>query len=102
MSTGTQAVGVEERRGAERTMTGHGIHEGGTLVVPLLQRGEFEVGGPGAGLVATSLDRSCTPPRLALTAGPTAGTSDTRFTVSFHYGRITEMLSFFVVPARAA
>jgi hypothetical protein len=83
-------------------MAGHGIKEGGTIVVPLLRRGEFEVGGPGAALVATSLDSSSTPPRLALTAKPTGGAADTRFTVSFHYGRITEMLSFFVVPASAA
>jgi hypothetical protein len=83
-------------------MRGQGIAEGGTLVVPLLQRGDFEIDGPGAALVATLLDRSSTPPRLTMTAKPARGVADTWFTVSFHYGRITEMLSFFVVPASAA
>ena len=83
-------------------MAGHGIREGGTLVVPLLRRGDFEVEGPGAALVATSLDNTSVPPRLALTAKPTKGAADTTFTVAFHYGRITELLSFFVVPASAA
>ncbi len=70
--------------------------------MPLLQRGDVEVDGPGAALVATSLDRSSRPPRLTMTARPAGGASDTRFTVAFHYGRITELLSFFVAPAVAA
>ena len=44
-------------------MSGQGIAEGDTLVVPLLQRGDFEVGGPGATLVATRLDATSTPPK---------------------------------------
>ena len=83
-------------------MSGQGIAEGDTLVVPLLQRGDFEVGGPGATLVATRLDATSTPPRLALTAKAAGEADDTAFTVSFHYGRTTERLAFFVVPRNAA
>lgn len=83
-------------------MSGQGIPEGDTIVVPLLQRGDFEVAGPGASLVVPRLDRTATPPRLALTAKAAGGASDTAFTVSFRYGRTTEMLSFFVVPRDAA
>ena len=83
-------------------MSGQGIPEGDTLVVPLLRRGGFEVAGPGATLVTTRFDESCLPPRLALTAKPARGADDTTFTVAFHYGGTTERLSFFVAPRAAA
>lgn len=86
----------------EVEVSGQGITEGATLVVPLLRRGEFEVAGPGATLVTTWLDESSLPPRLRLTARTAGDAADTRFTVAFHYGATTERLSFFVVPKDAA
>ena len=83
-------------------MSGQGIPEGDTLVVPLLRRGGFEVAGPGATLVTTRLDESSLPPRLTLTAKAAGDAGDTTFTVAFHYGETTERLSFFVAPGAAA
>ena len=80
---------------------GQGIREGETLSVPLLERGDFTVEGPGAQFVESELNPQPLPPRLRLTAGDSRGARDTTFQVTFHYGRSTETLTYFIVPTGA-
>lgn len=80
---------------------GQGIREGDTLSVPLLERGDFTIDGPGAEFVSAELNPQPLPPRLKLTAGDSRGARDLTFRVTFHYGRATESLTFFIVPSGA-
>ena len=75
---------------------GQGIREGEHVDVPLLQRGDVSLDGPGAAFVdvAVTGDRV---QRARLTARRPDG-SDTTFRVTFSYG---ETLTFFVLPADA-
>lgn len=80
---------------------GQGIREGDTLSVPLLERGDFTIEGPGAEFVTAELNPQPFPPRLTLTAGDSRGARDLTFHVTFHYGRATESLTFFILPSGA-
>ena len=80
---------------------GQGIREGETLSVPLLDRGDFTIEGPGAEFVAAELNPQPLPPRLRLTALDSRGVRDLTVHVTFHYGRATESLTFFIVPSGA-
>lgn len=80
---------------------GQGIREGDTLSVPLLERGDFTIEGPGAEFVSAELNPQPLPPRLSLTPRDSRGARDLTFRVTFHYGRATESLTFFIVPSGA-
>ncbi len=80
---------------------GQGIREGDTLSVPLLERGDFSIEGPGAEFVAAELNPQPLPPRLRLTALDSRGARDLTVTVTFSYGRASESLMFFIVPSGA-
>lgn len=80
---------------------GQGIREGDTLSVPLLERGDFTIEGPGAEFVAAELNPQPLPPRLNLTPRESRDARDLTFRVTFHYGRASESLTFFIVPSGA-
>lgn len=77
---------------------GEGMHEGDTLVVPLLRPGKAELGGDGAGSVTMRmLDR--TPPAVELVAGGAKEQKEQSFELRLAYDDGTsETLLFFVVP----
>jgi hypothetical protein len=77
---------------------GEGIHEGDTVVVPLLANGNAELSGDGAGAVQMRvLDRQ--PPAVELTAGGAEEKSEQEFELRLSYeDGTTETLKFFVVP----
>ena len=77
---------------------GEGIHEGDTLVVPLLRPGKAEVSGDGAASVRMQmLDRK--PPAVQLVAGGAPEQKEQEFELQLSYDDGTsETLLFFVVP----
>lgn len=77
---------------------GQGIRAGDTLAVPMLEKGDFTIEGPGAGFVAAELNPQPLPPRLMLTPKGGREAKDLTFEVRFQYPRETETLTFFVVP----
>jgi len=77
---------------------GEGIHEGETVVVPLLRPGKAEVTGDGVASVSLRrLDR--VPPAVALVGGSAAEQKEQEFQLQLSYDDgTTETLPFFVVP----
>lgn len=80
---------------------GEGIRSGQTHTVRLLQPGDYKLTGPGAEFVSAALDSNVSPPRLSLTPKAGVDVKDTTFQVEFHYGRTSEVLTYFIVPEGA-
>lgn len=80
------------------TKFGEGMHEGDTLVVPLLKPGKAELSGDGAASVKmTMLNR--VPPAVQLAAGGADKKQEQRFRLKLTYDDgSSETLLFFVVP----
>jgi len=77
---------------------GEGIHEGDSVIVPLLGAGKAELAGDGAKSVRMRmLDRK--PPAVELVAGGAQEKKEQEFQLKLTYrGGVSETLTFFVIP----
>jgi hypothetical protein len=77
---------------------GEGIHEGDTLIVPLLRPGKAELSGDGVAAVTMRMLKR-TPPAVELVAGTAAEKKEQSFQLQLSYDDgSTETLQFFVIP----
>jgi hypothetical protein len=81
---------------------GEGIHEGESLVIPLLRPGKIAVAGKGARCV-TAIQRECGKPAIVVKVGDVpAGSAEIPFEIVIRYEQLEpETLEFFVVPKDA-
>lgn len=80
---------------------GQGIHSGETFSVPMLERGDHALVGPGAEFVRSEINTQALPPRLILTPRAGIDATDLTFEVHFSYSIGKETLTFFIVPEGA-